>query len=725
MTILNNSPLDNGISFERFLPASEQTRDLIAKYNEAGKINLLLASLFISEEGAQLGFLLSRLLDQSRDRSRAHKSFFSNSAVEGLSGAIKLVRHSAAKADISTNGQILVVDAAGEYTQLLNPTAADPANSLATGLHFVTDVEQAQKRLEERAWCAVLVVRDATAKKSDLRWLRTSAANKKASFILAETELSPSVGFVASELAPDVTVFGENLTDWQVPFGCFTATPEAYEVWNNHLDCLAHTSTFGGNGVATKAAIACLNRHGFVDAEAHLTLRQIQADYPTRARYFGTYVNPKGTRTYKLLDLDLDIAQARGARLRLADGREVIDATGCFGCSLRGHNPADIQAVLQSHDPEHDYFADLETALKRITGFDRAYPAVSGATAVDVGISLAMAAARSGRKIITFKGNYSGKTLIAMNLSQWAPLATGSDRGAFRPFYPHIEHIDPQAPDAANALEAALTGGDVGLVWFEIIQGSFAQAIPQALIDLVERHKKTGGYLIGVDEVLTGAWRTGADFLSHPRLLSGVDVVTVGKALSDMTFPIGIALSTAEVRERARELQPGLVERLESHYKNGLGAHIAHNGITQVETSGRSGHLLGLLDDFRLGLTEAAKRSRLLHSVSGSGNLLRANLNRNWFPFHSRSIPGQILESALSSYILEACGVLVLLMRFNMPILAEERDVRDAIRKLERVLFQTRPLDIYRYAAWQLLRFKRPKLARLILGRANPSRFHH
>lgn len=716
-----------GFDHSRYRPANSNTLKVIEDYNSKQKINLLLASVYISAEGAKLGYLLSKMVMGARTVSHPmmdpwHKTFFGNSTIEALSGAIKLARHYAFKKMLLEDGWILFVDSHDMYRSLFDPTGAGE-NAMCPNIRYVSDIGNARQALSDRRWAAVVVVchADEYDDHAALRRFRDDCARTGAMFILAESEqkLTQDV-FLSSQLRPDIAVFGENLTENNVPFGCFTMTSEVYSVWNTYLDCLAHTSTFGANGVALAVALSALQRSGFVDDAAMVEFLRIDNNYDVRAKYFAACVNPKATRMYQMMGLGIDVVRGRGARLWLADGTEIIDTTGCFGCNLRGHNPPDlISEVLDKHDPTRDYFVDLERSLVAMTGFHRVFPAVSGATAVDVALSMAMLASPKRTRIVTFRGNYSGKSLISMTLSQRAATTLPEHRRAFRPFYHDVVHIDPRATDCAAELRRVLQGGDVALVWFEMVQGNYCQALPTELFNIVSELKDQCGYFIGIDEVLTGHWRLGNNFLGHQGVIKGVDVVAAGKALSDMTFPIGVALVSQTLYDRACENNSELVRKLSQYYRNNLGAHIGWHAISTVSQGNMLQNSKALIQRFKEGLEGIARNSSMMDSVTGEGNLLRFNLNKKWFPYHPRSDLGLIFETALSSYIIERCGVLVVHMRFNLPLFTNERDVDEALSRLKKGLVGVTPLRIYRYVARQFIAFTLQGFKQALAGKSD------
>jgi adenosylmethionine-8-amino-7-oxononanoate aminotransferase len=117
------------------------------------------------------------------------------------------------------------------------------------------------------------------------------------------------------------------------------------------------------------------------------------------------------------------VASASGVRLRLADGRELIDGMSSWWCAIHGYNHPVLNAALtaQASNMAHVMFGGLthEPAVRlaeelvRITpaGLDTVFFADSGSVAVEVAMKMAVqywaASNRAGKqKFLTIKGGY-------------------------------------------------------------------------------------------------------------------------------------------------------------------------------------------------------------------------------------------------------------------------------------------------------------------------------
>src|SRR5438309_1246763 len=127
----------------------------------------------------------------------------------------------------------------------------------------------------------------------------------------------------------------------------------------------------------------------------------------------------------------LPVVSAEGVRLRLADGRELIDGMASWWCAIHGyrHPALDAAASAQLQSMAHVMFGGLthEPGIRlaeRLTelapeGLERVFFADSGSVSVEVAIKMCLQFQRaSGRgdrqRLLTVRGGYHGDTFGAM-----------------------------------------------------------------------------------------------------------------------------------------------------------------------------------------------------------------------------------------------------------------------------------------------------------------------
>ncbi|MGH3870237.1 MAG: aminotransferase class III-fold pyridoxal phosphate-dependent enzyme [Pseudonocardiaceae bacterium] len=696
-----------------FRPATTRTLELIAEHNQEQRCNFLVGSSFINPAAAKLSYLLSELVGAG-----PHFSSLVSSGLEALSVAISLARHTAVRAGRDDGGWVLLVDAHGRYHGFMDPMGRGSAEALMPHVISAPSAEHAQRELEGRPWVSVIIILDENTDLRDqsLTGLIRACRRDGGQIGLCCTELElTSPGLFDNPIGADVMIFGESLADRQVPFGAVTMSPAAHQVWLNDVDCFAHSSTFGGNVLCASLVLDALDKHGYLTDRHHQVLRVIDTDPAATVDYWGRYIKPNLAGLVKFFGLHVEVHKAAGGRLTTAQGWDVIDCAGGFGGNLRGHNPPDLVSdVLMQHDPVHDYFADLEQKLIKLTGLARAFPAVSGAIANEMAVMLAALANPQRRTIVTFRGNYGGKALFALNLSRHSPRREESDEGAFRPYYSKLAYIDPFAPDAVAQLITLLRGGDVALVWFELLQGG-RERLPDDLVQAVDRHRAEYGYLVGVDEVLTGGWRAGAHYLVHPDTLGLADIITLSKTLSDMTVPAAAVLVSEDVYIRAGAQAPAHVARLRAEFRNNLSAHISLHALESVDDPVERARHLAAYADLVSALNATFRTSKVFGDVAGSATNLRLVMT---FPFARHPKLSMLLEMMLSDLIYRRCHVLLFALRISHRVAADPADLTELARRLEAGTKGITPLMVYRYAFGSAFAPTWPRLGRLLKGRA-------
>ncbi|MCA9401070.1 MAG: aminotransferase class III-fold pyridoxal phosphate-dependent enzyme, partial [Candidatus Omnitrophica bacterium] len=423
----------------------------------------------------------------------------------------------------------------------------------------------------------------------------------------------------------DVVATGEALTGYQVPFGAFTMTDQAYAPWNNLENALIHSSTYGGNSLALSA----VSRHLLQETDYFKTqpaaleyCRSLEEDDHKRKDAFARYVNPTLVWLYGINGYDLNPLHAQGSVLTVENNgttRELIDCMAGGGAVARGHAPSDLSGeVLDQHDGSIDYWEKLESLLVEKTGLSHAFPAISGATAVDQAMSMSMLANHEKTQLLILRGNYAGKTLLSLNGSVIHELDL---QKPFKPLYHDVVYLDPFEKGIEAQLKQYLSSKKIALVWMELIHGTSNRAVPEHIIDLIAEYKKEGGYLIGVDEVLTGFYRTGVLF-AFQRTRLAVDVLSLSKAMSDGTFPIGATMASHDVYHKALRQNEQYVRWIEMFYKNQLGSHISVHGIEKLLKANPSGHVREVSGILKSGFKSIALESPLMSSIDGDGFML-------------------------------------------------------------------------------------------------------
>lgn len=242
----------------------------------------------------------------------------------------------------------------------------------------------------------------------------------------------------------------------------------------------------------------------------------------------------------------------RGARVWDVDGREYLDFLAGIAVNALGHaHPVLIEAITaQASRAVHvsNYFTTepavaFAERLVRLTGFGetgRVYPANSGAEAIEAAVKLAR---RTGRpRILAFEQGFHGRTMGALAVTGKPAL-----RAPFEPMLGGVEHL----PTELGALEAALAD-DVAAVLLEPIKGEAGVVpLPPGFLTEARRLTREHGALLIVDEIQTGAGRTGTWFAYQHELREAdelPDAVVVAKGIGG-GVPVGALVTRGAASE--------------------------------------------------------------------------------------------------------------------------------------------------------------------------------
>ncbi|HZY84310.1 MAG TPA: aminotransferase class III-fold pyridoxal phosphate-dependent enzyme [Gemmataceae bacterium] len=540
-----------------------------------------LLRLYLSPYVTQTCFCLTRYVQSTWEaRAGEHQTFLANGFDEALGGAIKLARYAASVAGRPTAG--LVLDPAGR----LGPFAGA---SLAGGgkVEFVPGLVVAgsgERDFDAAGPFGVLVLVGAEGgldgwAETILRVVRRDApliitcVDRDGLAALRSGDAGP-----LAELAPDVVVFDESFVNRDVPFAAFTARREIYDHWNRPGKTTFHSTTYQPNTVSSLHFMRCLER---ADPEFHAALahdlEKIHSDLDVRRELFRRLYSPSLYKAIRATGFDTADVRASGDFVHV-NGRRVFDGVSGVACSVRGHNPAAYVEEVEALPDARECEAEVAARLKELTGLDCVLPAVSGATAVENALKVALVAQFPRRHVLALKAGFGGKTLLAL---------TGTASPAYKerigPLYADVQYVDPFAPDAAAQVETALAKHPVAVVQVELIQAvGGVRPVPEDVLRLLEERRQEHGYLLLADEVQTGMYRTGPFARSRALGLSP-DLLVLGKGTSDMMFPFALVLYSAAVGEKLDRTAPGLPEAIRRRYGYEYGYRTVLNVLRRAE----------------------------------------------------------------------------------------------------------------------------------------------
>jgi adenosylmethionine-8-amino-7-oxononanoate aminotransferase len=260
----------------------------------------------------------------------------------------------------------------------------------------------------------------------------------------------------------------------------------------------------------------------------------------------------------------LPVVATEGARITLADGRELIDGIASWWTACHGYNHPHIREAIarQLATMPHVMFGGMvhEQALtlaRRLAALapgdlDRVFFSDSGSVSVEVALKMAVQywinrGVRGRTQFVAFKGAYHGDTTGTMAVCD----PQDGMHALFAGLLPQqIVTNLPDSDERAAALDLLLAerAGSIAAIIVEpLVQGAGGMLFHDAatlrrLRELADKYD----LLLIFDEIFTGFGRTGAMFACDEAGVTP-DILTLSKALTGGTLPLAATIATRKV----------------------------------------------------------------------------------------------------------------------------------------------------------------------------------
>jgi adenosylmethionine-8-amino-7-oxononanoate aminotransferase len=300
------------------------------------------------------------------------------------------------------------------------------------------------------------------------------------------------------------------------------------------------------------------------------------------------------------------VESAHGVRLKLADGRELIDGMSSWWAAIHGYNHPVLNAALeqQIQSMSHVMFGGL-THLPAVTLAEKlvnltakplqhVFLADSGSVAVEVAIKMAIQywyaqGKTKKQKLLTVRGGYHGDTLGGMSVCDPVNGMHTIFQGVLpRHFFVPQPICSDDGENNIEAMEKQLQQhqSEIAAVIIEpLVQGAggmhfYCREYLQQLRVLCDKYD----VLLILDEIATGFGRTGTLF-AYEQADIVPDILCLGKALTGGYLTLAATMTTAKVVQGISADGSGVLMHGPTFMANPLACQVANASIDLLLSS--------------------------------------------------------------------------------------------------------------------------------------------
>ncbi|MEJ2858875.1 MULTISPECIES: adenosylmethionine--8-amino-7-oxononanoate transaminase [unclassified Saccharothrix] len=331
----------------------------------------------------------------------------------------------------------------------------------------------------------------------------------------------------------------------------------------------------------------------------------------------------------------LVVASAEGVRLRLDDGRELVDGMSSWWAAIHGYRHPVLDAAVrdQLDRMSHVMFGGLThepavTLAKKLVDItpeplEHVFLCDSGSVSVEVAVKMCLQYWRSRgrpekRRLLTWRGGYHGDTFQPMSVCD----PEGGMHSLWRGVLPDQVFAGPPPRDLETSYVDELArlveehADELAAVIVEpVVQGAGGMRFHDPrYLHVLRELTLAHDVLLVFDEIATGFGRTGELFAADHAGISP-DVMCVGKALTGGYLSMAATLCTARVADGISRGEVPVLAHGPTFMGNPLASAVASASIDLLLSRDWRSEVAGIEAGLRAGLAGAPGEVRVLGAI--------------------------------------------------------------------------------------------------------------